>query len=69
MSESVYTVAGMTCGKCVDAVTKEVGRVASVQRVEVDLGSGEVRVTSDRSLTTDEVGAAVTEAGYELATR
>ncbi|SEP53345.1 heavy-metal-associated domain-containing protein [Amycolatopsis saalfeldensis] len=69
MSESVYTVAGMTCGKCVDAVTTEVGRVAGVRRVEVDLGSGEVRVTSDRPLTADEVSAAVDEAGYELVTR
>lgn len=69
MSESVYTVAGMTCGKCVDAVTTEVGRVAGVRRVEVDLASGEVTVTSDRALGTDEVDAAVTEAGYELVAR
>ncbi|MFJ8814829.1 heavy-metal-associated domain-containing protein [Amycolatopsis thermoflava] len=66
MSSTVYTVAGMTCGKCVDAVTTEVSKVAGVQRVEVDLGSGEVTVTSERPLTLHEVGAVVDEAGYEL---
>jgi copper ion binding protein len=62
-----YRVSGMTCGHCVAAVEQEVGRIADVSDVVVDLASGQVTVTSSRPLTTDELVAAVDEAGYELA--
>jgi copper chaperone len=67
MSQSTYTVQGMTCGHCVSSVTEEVGALDGVQNVEVDLASGQVTVTSDRDLADAEVRAAVTEAGYQLA--
>jgi copper ion binding protein len=67
MSQSTYTVQGMTCGHCVSSVTEEVGALDGVQNVEVDLASGQVTVTSDRDLADTEVRAAVTEAGYQLA--
>jgi copper chaperone len=63
-----FRVTGMTCGHCVSAVTQEVGSIADVADVNVDLASGAVNVTSGRPLSTDEVAAAVDEAGYELAT-
>lgn len=68
MSESTFSVAGMTCSKCVDAVTSEVSNIAGVSKVEVDLESGAVTVTSDRPLPAEEVAAAVADAGYELVT-
>jgi copper chaperone len=67
MSQSTYTVQGMTCGHCVSSVTEEVGALDGVQAVEVDLASGLVTVTSDRDLPEADVRAAVTEAGYQLA--
>ncbi|MBP2320057.1 copper ion binding protein [Kibdelosporangium banguiense] len=67
MSQSTYTVQGMTCGHCVSSVTEEVGSIDGVQQVDVDLASGLVTVTSDRDLSEDDVRAAVTEAGYQLA--
>ncbi|CAM3368192.1 heavy-metal-associated domain-containing protein [Kibdelosporangium persicum] len=67
MSQSTYTVTGMTCGHCVSSVTEEVSQIDGVQDVQVDLATGKVTVTSDRNLTEDEVRAAVTEAGYQLA--
>ncbi|RSM87487.1 copper chaperone [Kibdelosporangium aridum] len=67
MSKSTYTVTGMTCGHCVSSVTEEVGQIDGVQDVQVDLATGKVTVSSDRDLTQDEVRAAVTEAGYQLA--
>jgi copper chaperone len=66
MAESVYTVTGMTCDHCVNAVRTEVGALAGVSGVDVDLGSGQVRVTSDQPLDDSAVRAAVEEAGYEL---
>ena len=47
MSTSTYTVVGMTCGHCVNAVTEEVSAVPGVTDVDVDLASGGHTVTSD----------------------
>ena len=61
-----YTVEGMTCAHCVASVNEEVGELAGVDRVEVDLGSGRLVVTGP-AVSDDAVRAAVEEAGYELA--
>lgn len=66
MATTTYTVAGMTCGHCVSAVTQEIGKLADVTAVEVDLESGGVRVTSAVPVETAEIRAAVDEAGYDL---
>jgi copper chaperone len=67
VSTSTYTVTGMTCAHCVNAVSDEVGALPGVTAVEVDLDSGAVTVTSDQPLDDDAVAAAVDEAGYALA--
>ena len=67
MITSTYTVSGMTCGHCVASVTEEVGEVAGVTDVQVDLASGQVTVTSDAPIEAAAVRAAVEEAGYQLA--
>jgi copper chaperone CopZ len=64
---STYTVTGMTCSHCVQAVTGEISTLAGVADVRVDLTSGAVTVTSDVPLADEAVRAAVDEAGYELA--
>lgn len=58
-----YTVSGMTCQHCVASVTEEVSEVPGVSAVEVDLGSGALRVTGE-DVDPAEVQAAVAEAGY-----
>ena len=65
--EQTFQVTGMTCGHCVSAVTEEVGAIAGVTNVAVDLTSGRVTVEGGREVTTAEVAAAVDEAGYQLA--
>jgi len=65
-----YSVSGMTCSHCVAAVTEEVGRLAGVSAVDVDLNAGgdsRVTVTSEAPLPVDAVRTAVDEAGYALA--
>ncbi|MER7860218.1 heavy-metal-associated domain-containing protein [Amycolatopsis japonica] len=66
MSETTYTVTGMTCGHCVRSVTEEVGKIDGVTGVRVDLPTGAVTVTGSRELAVADVRAAVEEAGYEL---
>jgi copper chaperone len=71
--KSTYTVIGMTCGHCVQAVTTELTKVPGVHGVEVELATGQeepvgiVSVDSEGPLPLDAVRAAVDEAGYALA--
>lgn len=65
---TTFQVIGMTCSHCVNAVTGELTEsVAGVNKVNIDLPTGQVVVTSDRPITEAAVAAAVTEAGYQLA--
>ena len=66
MSDNTITlsVLGMTCGHCEAAVKTEVGKVAGVESVAVDLDSKNVVVTGT-DLNTEALIAAVDEAGYE----
>jgi copper ion binding protein len=65
---TTYTVTGMTCGHCVQAVTDEVSALDGVERVDVELSSGAVTVVSTEAVALDAIAAAVDEAGYALAT-
>ena len=60
-----YTVTGMTCSHCVASVSEEVSQVDGVTRVDVDLASGELKVSGE-GFSDDAVAAAVEEAGYEV---
>jgi copper chaperone len=60
----IYRVDGMSCEHCVVAVTGEVGDVAGVQGVDVDLKTKLVRV-SGAGIDDSAVVAAIDEAGYD----
>ena len=66
MATATYTVTGMTCGHCVNAVTTELSGIDGVTDVNVDLETGRATVTSNEPLDRDTVAAAVDEAGYQL---
>jgi len=66
MATATYTVTGMTCGHCVNAVTTELSGIDGVTDVDVDLETGRATVTSNEPLDRDTVAAAVDEAGYQL---
>ena len=59
-----YTVAGMSCGHCVKAVSDEVGLVPGVSGVQIDLDNKQV-VVSGAGVDDAAVRAAIVEAGYE----
>ncbi|MGH3950900.1 MAG: heavy-metal-associated domain-containing protein [Pseudonocardiaceae bacterium] len=69
MTESTYTVTGMTCDHCARSVTEEVSDIDGVTNVSVDLPTGAVTVTSSSQVDVADVRAAVEEAGYELSAR
>ena len=66
MTTKSYTVTGMTCSHCVDAVGAEVRLIPGVTGVRVELATGAVTVTSEQPVD-DAVAAAVDEAGYAVA--
>ncbi|WP_168582890.1 heavy-metal-associated domain-containing protein [Gephyromycinifex aptenodytis] len=66
MASATYTVTGMTCGHCVNAVKEEVGAIDGVSNVQVELDSGSLTFDSDQEIPREKVAAAVDEAGYTL---
>jgi copper chaperone len=63
MAYKTYTVTGMTCEHCVNTVSTEVGAIAGVQAVAVDLAAGRVTVSGE-GFSDEQIRAAVAEAGY-----
>ncbi|GHD85481.1 MULTISPECIES: heavy-metal-associated domain-containing protein [Kocuria] len=66
---TTVNVSGMTCGHCVASVKEELAEVPGVTSVAVDLNAGgvsPVTIESSRELTSDEISAAVEEAGYAI---
>ncbi|WP_372595082.1 heavy-metal-associated domain-containing protein [Actinotalea sp.] len=69
MSTQTVGVAGMTCQHCVHSVKEEIGELAGVTDVQVELNNGgtsQVTITAAEPLDADAIAAAVTEAGYAV---
>lgn len=71
MNTQTYSVNGMTCGHCEQAVTGELKALDGVSDVSVDLvagGTSSVTVTSSQPLAEAQIASALDEAGnYQLA--
>lgn len=67
MSESTFSfsVPGMTCGHCKQAVTGELQKLSGITSVDVDLDTKKVVVSGTTPIVWDDVVAAVDEAGFE----
>jgi copper chaperone len=66
MTDTTYTVTGMTCGHCARSVEEEIRGLGGVTGVTVELATGAVTVSSSGDLPLADVRGAVAEAGYEL---
>jgi copper chaperone CopZ len=64
--QQVFQVQGMSCEHCVRAVKGALEALPGVERAEVDLGTGHVKLTTTSEVETATVRAAISEAGYEL---
>jgi copper chaperone len=62
----VLKVKGMSCQHCVMSVTKALTQLGGVKNVQVDLAKGEVRFDNTKSITSDQIQKAITDAGYEV---
>ena len=66
MSEITYSVPGMSCAHCEQAVGSELRGVAGVETVDVDLDTKRV-IVRGVSLDDTALRTAIEEAGYEAA--
>jgi copper chaperone len=63
---TTYSVPGISCGHCRVAITGEVGRLAGVSAIEVDLDAKRVTVTGP-AVDDSAVRNAIDDAGYDVA--
>lgn len=64
---AVYTISGMTCAHCEQAVLQEVTALPGVTTATADAQTGRLTITADSPVDEAAVRSAVDEAGYELA--
>jgi copper ion binding protein len=68
MAQQVIKVTGMSCNHCKAAVEKAVGAVGGVDKVDADVKANRVTVSyREEPGALDRVKAAITEAGYTVA--
>lgn len=71
-AEITLLVEGVTCQHCVKAVSAEVGALAGIDGVSIDVvpdGQSTLRVSSHGDVTRDSVAGAVAAAGYTVVDR
>ena len=68
MATQRFHVPEISCQHCINAVTKEVSALAGVQDVQVELSDKSVTVQHSDQVTTDNIIAAIQEAGYDEVT-
>ena len=67
MTDATLNVEGMSCGHCKAAVEGELDRLPGVEYSNADFEGGTVEVRYDEGrVTTDDIEAAVVEAGYRV---
>jgi copper chaperone len=59
-------VKGMSCQHCVMSVTKALNQLDGIKNVQIDLAKGEVRFDNTKSVASDRIQKAITDAGYEI---
>ncbi|MFZ8916209.1 MAG: heavy-metal-associated domain-containing protein [Ilumatobacteraceae bacterium] len=65
MSRTTFSVPGMTCGHCEQAVSTELSKIIGVTSVTVDLESKQVVLSSESPVDWKAIVDAVDEAGFE----
>ena len=62
--EKTFIIEGMSCGGCVNSLTRVLKSVPGIEPLEVEVGKAKLRL--DDTVTTDVVKAAVDRAGFEV---
>ncbi|HLA68771.1 MAG TPA: heavy-metal-associated domain-containing protein [Bacteroidota bacterium] len=65
MKTAELKIEGMSCGHCVMAVKKELGKLTGVEIDEVQIGSARVRL-DEKTVAVEQLNQAVEKAGYRV---
>ena len=63
--EKSFTVAGMSCGGCVNSLTRVLKSVPGIEPLKIEVGKAHLRVDTER-VTSETVRDAVARAGFEV---
>ncbi|MFF2498409.1 copper chaperone CopZ [Peribacillus sp. NPDC058075] len=67
MENVTLNVSGMSCGHCVNAVKGNVGKLAGVESVKVNLEAGKVEVSFDRDkVSLEKIKETIDDQGYDV---
>ncbi len=65
MTTETFTVPGISCQHCVNAIRTEVSALPGITRIEVALATKLVTVAHDQASSTAQIVAAINEAGFD----
>lgn len=67
MEQTTLTLKGMSCGHCVKSVEDNVGKLAGVESVSVNLDAGTVQVSHDSTQADrSKIEETIEEQGYDV---
>jgi len=64
--KEILKVEGMSCNHCVNSIETNVGELAGVSVVKVNLGENEVAVEFDNEVTLAQIKETIENQGFEL---
>ena len=64
MSETTFTISGMSCGGCVNSLTRVLKSVPGIEPIKIEVGKARLRL--DERATSQTVKEAVSRAGFEV---
>lgn len=63
--DKTYTIAGMSCGGCVNSLTRVLKTVPGIEPLKIEVGKAALRIDTER-VTDDTIKSAVERAGFQL---
>ena len=63
-TEKTFTISGMSCGGCVNSLTRVLKTVPGIEPIKIEVGRAQLRL--DEGTTSQAVKDAVARAGFEV---
>ena len=64
MSEKTFSISGMSCGGCVNSLTRVLKSVPGIEPIKIEVGKARLRL--DERASSETVKEAVSRAGFEV---
>ncbi|HTH25699.1 MAG TPA: heavy metal-associated domain-containing protein [Vicinamibacterales bacterium] len=64
MSEKTFSISGMSCGGCVNSLTRVLKSVPGIEPIKIEVGKARLRL--DERVSSETVKEAVSRAGFEV---